>query len=222
VYSTNSAPATSTSPVSSVSSSIQKQSVTATSINSSAPSSLPSVPTSSSSVSFDNKRYSTGSINTTNNPPSAISSNYDHMNNPMATSKATAAPSNRSSMPVTTSSSVSNPFGANPFSDNPFSTTTTATSVNPFGETTNGAVTSNSAHASVASATTSQLSISSSMDSKRLSVKALYDHEAEEEDELNFKAGDIVEVVEKLEGGWWRGSCRGKEGLFPSNYVKNP
>lgn len=65
-------------------------------------------------------------------------------------------------------------------------------------------------------------SSSSTTTTKRLSVRALYDHEAEEEDELNFKAGDAVEVVEKLEGGWWRGSCRGKEGLFPSNYVQNP
>ena len=51
-------------------------------------------------------------------------------------------------------------------------------------------------------------------------VEALFDHEAEEEDELNFSAGDLVEVIDKPDGGWWRGRCHGKEGLFPSNYVK--
>lgn len=52
-------------------------------------------------------------------------------------------------------------------------------------------------------------------------VEALFDHEAEEEDELNFSAGDLVEVIDKPDGGWWRGRFNGKEGLFPSNYVKS-
>lgn len=52
-------------------------------------------------------------------------------------------------------------------------------------------------------------------------VEALFDHEAEEEDELNFSTGDLVEVIDKPDGGWWRGRCHGKEGLFPSNYVKS-
>lgn len=52
-------------------------------------------------------------------------------------------------------------------------------------------------------------------------VEALFDHEAEEEDELNFMTGDLVEVIDKPDGGWWRGRCHGKEGLFPSNYVKS-
>lgn len=52
-------------------------------------------------------------------------------------------------------------------------------------------------------------------------VEALFDHEAEEEDELNFSAGDMVEVIDRADGGWWRGRCHGKEGLFPSNYVKS-
>jgi hypothetical protein len=217
VYSTGSVPVSS-----SVSSSTQRQSVPVVpSINTSNPSSLPSVPT-TSSVSFDNKRHSTGSTSTTNPPapalyPAAVSptlsssavssaSDYDLMNNPMPASKATAAPSHRASMPVTSSVSASNPFGANPFG--------VSSTSNPFGEATTAPSTLSTA---------SHLSVSTITDTnKRLSVRALYDHEAEEEDELNFKAGDAVEVVEKLEGGWWRGSCRGKEGLFPSNYVQNP
>eukprot|EP01038_Epipyxis_sp_PR26KG_P013936 gene13936-18692_t len=51
-------------------------------------------------------------------------------------------------------------------------------------------------------------------------VKALFDHVAEDEDELAFVAGDIIEVIEKLDEGWWKGRVRGKEGLFPTNYVQ--
>lgn len=53
-------------------------------------------------------------------------------------------------------------------------------------------------------------------------VIALYDHVAEADDELNFKAGDKVEVLETIEGGWWKGRCKGSEGLFPVNYTKSP
>jgi hypothetical protein len=57
----------------------------------------------------------------------------------------------------------------------------------------------------------------------KLMVVALFDHVADDADELNFKEGDSVEVVEKSEGDlWWRGRCNGKEGLFPVNYVKIP
>eukprot|EP01040_Poterioochromonas_malhamensis_P006424 gene6424-6920_t len=54
----------------------------------------------------------------------------------------------------------------------------------------------------------------------KVMVEALYDHDAEADDELNFKAGDKVEVVETSDDGWWKGRCHGKEGLFPVNYVK--
>jgi hypothetical protein len=49
---------------------------------------------------------------------------------------------------------------------------------------------------------------------------ALYDHEADAADELNFLAGDHVEVLEAGDGGWWKGRCHGKTGLFPVNYVQ--
>lgn len=57
-----------------------------------------------------------------------------------------------------------------------------------------------------------------------LFVEALFDNEADEDDELSFAAGDVIEVLEKGEGGWWRGRVKGtnKEGLFPYNYVRNP
>ncbi|VDP28151.1 unnamed protein product [Schistosoma curassoni] len=51
-------------------------------------------------------------------------------------------------------------------------------------------------------------------------VTALYDYEAAENDELTFKAGEIITEVEKIDAGWWKGVCRNKVGLFPANYVK--
>lgn len=51
-------------------------------------------------------------------------------------------------------------------------------------------------------------------------VEALFDIEAEAEDELTFKAGDQIEVLETSDDGWWKGSVHGKVGLFPVNYVR--
>ena len=50
-------------------------------------------------------------------------------------------------------------------------------------------------------------------------VKALYDHDAEADDELTFKEGDIVEVLETGDGGWWSGRCNGAIGDFPVDFV---
>ena len=51
-------------------------------------------------------------------------------------------------------------------------------------------------------------------------VEAMYAFQAEEENELTFKPGDIITVIEKIDDGWWFGHFDGKKGLFPSNYVK--
>lgn len=56
--------------------------------------------------------------------------------------------------------------------------------------------------------------------SKTYFVEALYDIDAEAEDELTFKAGDSIEVLETSDDGWWKGRINGKEGLFPVNYVR--
>uniref|UniRef100_A0A3B4ABF7 Osteoclast-stimulating factor 1 n=1 Tax=Periophthalmus magnuspinnatus TaxID=409849 RepID=A0A3B4ABF7_9GOBI len=50
--------------------------------------------------------------------------------------------------------------------------------------------------------------------------EALYDFTAEEEDELEFRAGDIIEVLDRNDPSWWRGKLRGKSGLFPANYTE--
>lgn len=53
-----------------------------------------------------------------------------------------------------------------------------------------------------------------------LQVRALYDFIAEEDDELQFCAGDIIEVLDRSDPSWWRGKLRGKSGLFPANYTE--
>lgn len=51
-------------------------------------------------------------------------------------------------------------------------------------------------------------------------VRALYNFTAEEDDELGFNAGDIIDVLDRSDPSWWRGRLRGKSGLFPANYTK--
>jgi len=50
--------------------------------------------------------------------------------------------------------------------------------------------------------------------------KALYDYEATDLDELSFKEGSVIEIIKEDVSGWWKGRLRGKEGLFPSNYIE--
>ncbi|CAB1324287.1 unnamed protein product, partial [Coregonus sp. 'balchen'] len=39
-------------------------------------------------------------------------------------------------------------------------------------------------------------------------------------DELSFDANDVIDLLNEDVSGWWRGRFRGKEGLFPGNYVE--
>ena len=32
--------------------------------------------------------------------------------------------------------------------------------------------------------------------------------------------GDVIEGIEIVDEGWWKGTCNGKEGMFPSNFVE--
>ena len=50
-------------------------------------------------------------------------------------------------------------------------------------------------------------------------VKALFDFKPQEENELEFRKGDLIDVVEKDDANWWRGRLGDREGLFPANYV---
>ncbi|GAA6218610.1 CD2-associated protein isoform X3 [Lates japonicus] len=55
---------------------------------------------------------------------------------------------------------------------------------------------------------------------KKRQCKALFDYQPQNEDELELKIGDIVDIIEEVEEGWWSGNSNGKSGLFPSNFVK--
>ncbi|XP_055066693.1 myosin IEb [Misgurnus anguillicaudatus] len=50
--------------------------------------------------------------------------------------------------------------------------------------------------------------------------KALYAYEAQDADELSFQVDDIIEILTEDASGWWTGRLRGKEGMFPGNYVE--
>jgi len=49
---------------------------------------------------------------------------------------------------------------------------------------------------------------------------ALYDFDATEDSDLPFKANDRIRVIDSSDKDWWRGEFGGRQGMFPSNYVK--
>uniref|UniRef100_A0A4W3J4H9 SH3 domain-containing protein n=1 Tax=Callorhinchus milii TaxID=7868 RepID=A0A4W3J4H9_CALMI len=56
-----------------------------------------------------------------------------------------------------------------------------------------------------------------------LMAKALYDNRAETADELAFRKGDILTVIEqnvKGNAGWWRCSLHGRQGIAPGNRLQ--
>jgi signal transducing adaptor molecule len=51
-------------------------------------------------------------------------------------------------------------------------------------------------------------------------VRALFDFHATDPDELTFRKGDIIAVLESVYKDWWKGLLRGQTGIFPLNYVE--
>ena len=63
---------------------------------------------------------------------------------------------------------------------------------------------------------------------------ALWDYQAEDDDEITFDPGEIITDIEMIDEvnsrncdcrfihiqGWWKGTCRGVTGIFPANYVE--
>ncbi|CDS42920.1 nostrin [Echinococcus multilocularis] len=50
--------------------------------------------------------------------------------------------------------------------------------------------------------------------------KALYDFEAEQDDDLSFKKGDIATILEKVDDQWYFGEKDGRRGHFPVEFVQ--
>ncbi|XP_064321190.1 arf-GAP with SH3 domain, ANK repeat and PH domain-containing protein 2-like [Phalacrocorax carbo] len=53
-------------------------------------------------------------------------------------------------------------------------------------------------------------------------VRALYDCNADREDELTFRTGEIIVVAEKEDSNWWKGWIEGqphRQGVFPASFV---
>ncbi|KAL3467826.1 ras guanine nucleotide exchange factor domain-containing protein [Aspergillus heterothallicus] len=52
-----------------------------------------------------------------------------------------------------------------------------------------------------------------------LFVRAMYDYDADDHTSLSFRRGDIIQVLNQLDTGWWDGVINGNvRGWFPSNY----
>lgn len=51
-------------------------------------------------------------------------------------------------------------------------------------------------------------------------VIGMYDYIAQNDDELAFAKGQVINVLNKEDPDWWKGELNGQVGLFPSNYVK--
>ncbi|KAL1954902.1 hypothetical protein VTO42DRAFT_491 [Malbranchea cinnamomea] len=51
-----------------------------------------------------------------------------------------------------------------------------------------------------------------------LYVRALYDYTSDDHTSLSFRQGDVIQVLNQLETGWWDGVIGNVRGWFPSNY----
>ena len=51
-------------------------------------------------------------------------------------------------------------------------------------------------------------------------AEALYDFEAENDNEVSFHEGDVIKLISQVDENWFEGAVRGQSGYFPVNYVK--
>lgn len=51
-------------------------------------------------------------------------------------------------------------------------------------------------------------------------AEALWDHVTMDVQELGFKAGDVIEVVDATDKEWWWGRIMDSEGWFPASFVR--
>ncbi|XP_069956490.1 mitogen-activated protein kinase kinase kinase 9-like isoform X6 [Cherax quadricarinatus] len=74
------------------------------------------------------------------------------------------------------------------------------------------------------SSSSTQASVGRTSQNQTCVCTTLYDYEAQGDDELSLRHGEIIEVLSqdvKISGdeGWWTGKINGKVGIFPSNFV---
>lgn len=51
-------------------------------------------------------------------------------------------------------------------------------------------------------------------------AEALWDHVTMDDQELGFKAGDVIQVLEASNKDWWWGRNEDKEAWFPASFVR--
>jgi len=47
-----------------------------------------------------------------------------------------------------------------------------------------------------------------------------YNQDGRESNDLTMSPGDIIDIVEETNADWWTGRNKGRQGLFPSNYIE--
>ncbi|NXF03133.1 SH319 protein, partial [Smithornis capensis] len=62
--------------------------------------------------------------------------------------------------------------------------------------------------------------LSQSGGGKKGKARALYDFHGENDDELSFKAGDMITELESVDEDWMSGEIQGRSGIFPKNFVQ--
>jgi len=56
--------------------------------------------------------------------------------------------------------------------------------------------------------------------SRKPCAEALYDFEAENDTEIGFHEGDIIQLICQVDENWFEGMVHGQTGYFPISYVK--
>ncbi|NWI85849.1 SH319 protein, partial [Pitta sordida] len=65
-----------------------------------------------------------------------------------------------------------------------------------------------------------RVELSQSGGGKKGKARALYDFHGENDDELSFKAGDMITELESVDEDWMSGEMQGRSGIFPKNFVQ--
>lgn len=49
---------------------------------------------------------------------------------------------------------------------------------------------------------------------------AVWDHDAQDSDEISFEIGDVIEILDMTDDVWWQGSVHDTVGWFPASFVR--